>query len=504
MSARRRTKIIATLGPASSSLEALQALVKAGVNLFRINFSHIKDDTARKEAAGWVQALREIEVEGGKPLGIFADLQGPKLRVGNLPRGGIDLKPGNIFILDMHEKMGDETRAPLLHPEIFTALANAPNGGAGQLLKLNDGFVTLRVQAVELEGTPRILTEVVASAVNEKFSSFKGVNVPGVRLPISALTEKDRFDLRVALDMGVDYIAQSFVQTVEDVAELKRLIGLDASGLPRAGIIAKIEKPLAVENIAGIAELADALMIARGDLGVEVPAEAVPRIERRLIQAGTIAPIPVILATQVLGSMVRSPQPSRAELSGIEHAVFEGADAVMLSNETAVGEFSIASVEQLHNSLMAAEEDEEYPKRMQVLRAKLVGVRADDAAELPIDWVTDDKAEQSPRLKALVVYTNTGATARRLSRMHPAKPVLCLTPTWRVARKLSLLYGIFPAVAPDCQTDVAIVTQAKMQALAHGFGVQGEKILILWGGFPPGRAGTTNSVTLQTLDMGAI
>ena len=499
---RRKTKIIATLGPATGSPEMLAALVDAGVNLFRINFSHIKDDAAQKATAEWVAHLRTLEIARKLPLGIFADLQGPKLRLGAMRRGGVVLQKDQAFTLDEKTVEGDSLRAPLPHPEIYAALAAAPAGGAGQILKLNDGFVCLEVLRVhrEADGTHRLETRVIAAAMNEPLTSHKGVNVPGVRLPISALTDKDRADVRTAVAMGVDFIALSFVQTEADIAELKKLLPQDPQGRAVCGIIAKIEKPQAVERIDRIAEQADALMIARGDLGVEVPTESLPAIERRLILAGKAAQRPVIMATQVLGSMTRSPQPSRAETSGIEHAVFEGADALMLSNETAVGEFALETVAQLDRSLRAAEEDGEYPERIGHLRQKLTATRQGDRSELPIDWAIDEKAEPDEKIRSIVVYTTSGATAARLSRVHPRKPVLCLTPVLRTARRLTLSYGVFPVITADCSNDAQLVAKAKSLAAQTGFAARGEKILILWGGFPTGRQGMTNTVTLQPIE----
>ena len=381
------TKIVATLGPASSSKEVIRSLAQEGVSVFRLNFSHGSHDDHRRN----VGFIREVEKEIGRPIGILCDLQGPKLRIGTFKNDDIVLAEGDKFRLDMNPEAGDETRVCLPHPEIFKAMVK------GMDLLVNDGIIRLKVDAF---GPDFADTTVVTGG---RLSNKKGVNVPGVPLPINSLTEKDRNDLEAALGMGVDYIGLSFVQNPEDVLIAKYLIQ------NRAAIISKIEKPSALEHLEEIIRLSDGVMIARGDLGVELPPEKVPLLQKRIISVCRKANKPVIVATQMLESMVVNPTPTRAEVSDVANAVFDAVDAVMLSAETAAGKYPVEAVRLMDKIIMETESGDLYQKFL-------------DAARLPPDETTESAITASARVtaqnlrdaKAIVSYTISGMTAARV------------------------------------------------------------------------------------------
>src|SRR5271169_3828460 len=338
MRRQRSAKIVATLGPSSSSPDQIRALFEAGVDVFRLNFSHGSHDDHRARFT----AIRSIESATGRPIGILADLQGPKLRLGTFAEGPVELGTGDCFRLDLGQQRGDRSRAPLPHPEIFDAI------GPGTELLVDDGKVRLRVETCGADfAETRCL-------VGGTLSDRKGVNVPNAVLPLSAITEKDRADLAFALDRGADWIAFSFVQRPADVAEGRKLVA------GRAGVMVKLEKPSAIRHLAEIIELADWLMVARGDLGVEMPPEDVPSLQKRVVHACRLAGKPVVVATQMLESMITAPTPTRAEASDVATAVYEGADAVMLSAETAAGRYPVESVAMMDRIACRVQQDPLY------------------------------------------------------------------------------------------------------------------------------------------------
>ena len=400
----RSAKIVATLGPASASRERLRALFDAGVDVFRLNFSHGSHDQKR----ALFEDIRRIEAETGRPIGILADLQGPKLRLGDFADGTVELAAGDTFRLDLDPAPGDRRRAPLPHPEIFAAIE------PGTDLLLDDGKVRLRITDC---GADFAETEVV---VGGTLSNHKGVNVPQAVLPISAITEKDRADLSFALEHGADWIALSFVQRPDDVAEGRKLVG------NAAGLMVKLEKPAAIGRLDEIIELADALMVARGDLGVEMPPEDVPSVQKQVIHACRLAGKPVIVATQMLESMVGAPTPTRAEASDVATAVYEGADAVMLSAETAVGHYPVEAV------------GDDGPHRPPGAGRTRSISRRSDASRLPPEHTNPDaisaaacQVAATVGAAAIVSFTSSGATALRAARERPGAPILVLTPNLR-------------------------------------------------------------------------
>jgi pyruvate kinase len=463
----RDCKIVATMGPASDPPERLMLLVEAGVDCFRLNFSHgAKEDHARRMAA-----IREAEARVGKPIGVFADLQGPKIRVGTFTDGEIKLKYGQVVTLEASDAPGDAHIIRLPHAELVAALE------IGDILKLDDGKMQLTV-------VERHVTQVKARVdYGGVLKSQKGVNVPTRRIPISALTEKDKQDLAYALDLGVDYVALSFVQHADDVREAKTLIG------DRAGIIAKIEKPSALEQIEAIIELADAVMVARGDLGVELPPEQVPIAQRKIIRAARAAGRPVIVATHMLESMVDAPTPTRAEASDVATAVYQGADAVMLSAESAVGRHPQSAVAIMDRIIRAVEADGEYwaglPRDMAPPQATTA-----DAIALSARHITDvlDCA-------AVVAYTATGSTALRVARERPRCGVVGLTPITETARRLTLVWGVKSVVSPDVSNVEEMIVSADQAVRKLGAVEVGDRVVVI-AGIPFGRAGKTNTIRI--------
>ena len=458
------TKIVSTLGPASNTPEKIKALALAGVNVFRLNFSHGSHEDHRQNVA----YIRAAEKEIGRPLAILSDMQGPKLRIGNFENGAIELHTGDQFRLDMLPDLGNERRVCLPHPEIFQAMT------AGMDLLLNDGLVRLRVEAF---GSDYADTVVITGG---RLSNKKGVNVPGVPLPIDALTEKDRMDLQAALDMGTDFIGLSFVQRPEDVLLARSLIN------GRAAIISIIEKPAALERLDEIIRLSDGIMVARGDLGVEVPPEKVPVLQKKIIRACRKGGKPVIVATQMLESMVSNPMPTRAEASDVATAVFDAADAVMLSAETAAGSYPVEAVALMNKIITEKESHDLYRAYLDAAR-----LPPEPAPESAITVAARVTAEALSDAVAIVSYTLSGSTAGRVSRERPYMPIVCMTPGIDVARKMSLFWGVESVVCGhfDLLTEVAKQATVYCQKLYDA--KTGEKIIVT-AGLPFNVSGSTN------------
>ncbi len=465
------TKIVSTLGPASNTPETIKALAAAGVNVFRLNFSHGSHEDHRKN----VGYIRAAEREIGRPLAILCDMQGPKLRIGTFKDGVIELHIGDKFRLDMSPESGDKTRVCLPHPEIFQAMTK------GMDLLLNDGLVRLRVDAF---GKDYAETTVVTGG---RLSNKKGVNVPGVPLPIDALTEKDKMDLQAALDMGADMIGLSFVQRPEDLLLARSLID------GRAWIVSKIEKPAALEHLDEIIRLSDGVMVARGDLGVEVPPEKVPVLQKKIIRACRKGGKPVIVATQMLESMVSNPTPTRAEASDVATAVFDAADAVMLSAETAAGSYPVEAVTLMNKIIMETESHDLYRRYLDAAR-----LEPEHTPESAITASARVTAETLPDAAAIVSYTISGATAGRVSRERPYIPVMCMTPSESVARKMSLFWGVESVVCEpqDLLVDVAAKAAQYCRDLLDA--KVGEKVIIT-AGLPFNVTGNTNLLHIFTI-----
>jgi pyruvate kinase len=470
MRRRRDAKIVATLGPASSEIGVIRELFAAGVDVFRMNFSHGTADEHRQR----FERVREVEVEFGRPIGILADLQGPKLRVGTLQGGRAVLQAGAALRFDMNERAGDATRVCLPHPEIFAALQ------PGVDLLLDDGKLRVCVEAC---GADFAETRVVAGGV---LSDRKGVNVPSVLLPISALTPKDRRDLDLALQLGADWVALSFVQRPEDLLEARELIG------GRAGIVTKLEKPAAIERLDEILALSDAAMVARGDLGVELPAEQVPAIQRLVVRRCRALGKPVIVATQMLESMIESPVPTRAEASDVATAIYDGVDAVMLSAESAAGKHPVEAVAMMDRIVAAVEQDPFYRDAIDASHT--------DAGHSVAEVVCSatSRAVSLLQAAAVVCYTSSGKTSLYAARERPRAPILSLTPNQSTARRLALAWGVHSVCAPDVR-DVDQMTECAVAAVRReGFAQPGQLIAAI-AGVPFAQGGTTNLLRIVTV-----
>jgi pyruvate kinase len=466
----RKVKILATLGPASSDPAMIRRLMLTGADAFRINMSH--GDHAQK--AELVEAIRALEKEFRRPTTILFDLQGPKLRVGKFKGGSAELRNGDRFTFDRSRKSGDASRVELPHPEIFVAIR------PGDRILIDDGKI--RLEAIEVTDT----TIVTRVEVGGRVSDNKGVNVPDVVVPIPSLTEKDRADLEFALTQKTDWIALSFVQRAEDVAEARALIG------DRAALLAKIEKPAAIDHLHNIMELADAVMVARGDLGVELPPEQVPPLQNRIVALARQFGKPVVVATQMLESMISSPSPTRAEVSDVATAIYDGADAVMLSAESAVGKYPVESVAMMDRIATSAERDPIYPARIHFTETRLEPTTADALAG------SARQIAQTVSAKAMVCYTSSGSTARRIARERPAVPLLAMSPSMATARRMGLLWGVYAVHSRDVSSFEEMVAKAKRMAIRHHIAEGGER-LVLMAGVPFGTAGSTNVIHVVRL-----
>ncbi|MGA8380587.1 MAG: pyruvate kinase [Stellaceae bacterium] len=468
---RRSAKIVATLGPSSSTPEQIRALFEAGVDVFRLNFSH----GTHQEHLARFEAIRRVEHASGRPIAILADLQGPKLRLGTFETGRIELAAGARLRLDLDPRPGDQARAPLPHPEIFAALQ------PGTDLLLDDGKVRL-----ETESCGPGFAETLCR-VGGPLSDRKGVNVPNAVLPLSAITDKDRADLAFALDHGADWIAFSFVQRPDDVAEGRKLVA------GRAGVMVKLEKPAAIERLAEIIELADGLMVARGDLGVEMPPEDVPSVQKQVVHACRLAGKPVIVATQMLESMIASPTPTRAEASDVATAVYEGADAVMLSAETAAGRYPIESVAMMNRIACRVQQDPLYFSMLESTRIEHEHT-APDAISAAACQVAGTVGAA-----AIVSYTTSGATALRAARERPGVPILVLTSNLGTARRLAVLWGAHCVHTSDIKSFADMVQKAVRIAHREEIAQAGQRVVVT-AGVPFGTPGATNVLRIAWVD----
>src|SRR5690349_2550798 len=459
----RKVKILATLGPASSDARMIRRLMLAGADAFRINMSHGDQKTKAK----LVNHIRALEKEFHRPTTILFDLQGPKLRVGHFAGGRTVLEKGNRFIFDRNDKAGDSKRVQLPHAELFESVK------AGTKILIDDGKVRLNV--IEADDD-HIVSEVrVGGAVSDN----KGVNVPDVVVPIPALTDKDRDDLQFALDQRADWIALSFVQRPEDVAEARTLIG------DRAALLAKIEKPAAIDRLDDIVALADAVMVARGDLGVELPPEQVPPLQNKIVATARQYGKPVVVATQMLESMITSPTPTRAEVSDVAKAIYDGADAVMLSAESAAGQYPCEAVEMMNRIADGGAREPSFQARIHFTRPRLKATTADALAGSARQIASTSAAT------AMLCYTSSGSTARRIARERPPMPLLAMSASLHTSRRMGLLWGVHAVHSRDVSSFEEMVEKAKRMSLRHRIAKGGDRI-VLMAGIPFGTAGSTN------------
>ncbi|HHS89470.1 MAG TPA: pyruvate kinase [Rhodobacteraceae bacterium] len=470
MKRNRRAKIVATVGPASSSPEMLKKLFLEGVDVFRLNFSHGTHEDHRKV----FEALRELEEELNRPIAVLQDLQGPKIRVGTIKDGKLAIKAGDKLRFVPGGEQGDLASIPLPHPEIFAAIET------GHKLMIDDGRLRLTVTA---HGSDFIEAEANVGGV---ISDRKGVNLPDTILELSPLTDKDRKDLEFGLEIGVDWVALSFVQKPSDVEEARALIG------KKARLMAKIEKPSALEYIEEIVPLTDGIMVARGDLGVEIPPEEVPGRQKELIRICRMIGKPVVVATQMLDSMVAAPAPTRAEASDVATAIYDGASAVMLSQESAVGEYVVETVSMMDNIIFKTEHHSAYEQIISALQpeVKKTPQRVLAASSAAI--------ARTINAKAIVTFTSSGSTAARIARQRVPVPTLAITPSKATARQLCLFWGVQAIASPDITSYDEMVDMSRLHTKRSGFGVEGDKIVVL-AGIPFGRPGTTNNLRVVTL-----
>ena len=459
----RKVRVLATLGPASNSPEMVEKLWRAGADAFRLNMSH--GDQAGKLPV--IAAIRALEKRHGRPTTILADLQGPKLRVGRFAAGRATLATGASFTFDRSPEPGDGARVELPHREIFAAIA------PGARLLLDDGKLTLRVVEHDADS---IVTRVEVGGV---LSDNKGLNVPDVVVPVPALTEKDRSDLAFACQAGVDWIALSFVQRPEDLMEARRLIE------GKAALLAKIEKPAAIDRLQEIIEQCDGVMVARGDLGVELPPQNLPPLQKRIVEVSRRLGRPVVVATQMLESMIKAPSPTRAEVSDVATAIYDGADAIMLSAESAAGDWPVESVAMMNAIGDAVERDPGHGDRIHFTVTRPDPTTADALAEAAKTIAATVGAA------AIVCYTSSGSTARRIARERPSVPILVLTPQLATARRLGLLWGTHAVHTRDVESFEEMVAKAKRMALRHNIARAGDPVIVL-AGVPFKTPGSTN------------
>lgn len=463
MKRARRVKILATLGPASNEEAVIEQLHLAGADVFRINMSHASHELL----AQTVTRIRNVEARAGHPIGILVDLQGPKLRIDTFAEGAVDLVEGQEFVLDSDPAPGDSKRVYLPHPEIIEAIV------PGDRVLLDDGKIQLRADVVT-DG--RIESTVIYGG---RLSNKKGASFPDTLLPMGALTEKDRADLEKALENNIDWIALSFVQRPEDITEVRKIVQ------GRAGVMAKIEKPQAVERLEDIIRICDAFMIARGDLGVEMPLEKVPGLQKRMIRIARRFGKPVVVATQMLESMITSPVPTRAEVSDVSIAVFEGADAVMLSAESAAGKYPVEAVAMMNKVAIAVEEDTNYHAIIRSQAAEPEPTAADAIA------AATRQVAETLNLAAIVSYTATGGTGFRVARERPDTPILACSPVPAIARRLCMVWGLHCVLTEDPRSTEEMVEHACDIARDEGFARAGDHIAIT-AGVPFGTPGATN------------
>jgi len=464
----RRARIVATLGPASRDPQMVLALARAGADVFRLNFSH----GSHEDHGEALRAIRAAEIAIDRPIGVLADLQGPKFRLGVFKDGPVEIKPGDKFRLDLDPTPGDATRVCMPHPELFAAMS------VGAKLLLDDGKVRLKVIDA---GADHAEVEVVQGL---RLSDHKGISLPGGVINLSPLTPKDRVDLAYALRMGVDWVALSFVQRAADMAELRRLVG------GKAAVLAKIEKPAALDDLGAILDQCDGVMVARGDLGVELEPEEVPVAQKTIIRAARVRGIPVIVATQMLESMITAPTPTRAEASDVANAVYEGADALMLSAESAAGGFPLEAVTMMNRIIERVEKDPSWPGLMDAdQHASLEDRDADTLV------AAARRAADAGSTACLVAFTTTGGTALRLARERPLQPVLALTVDILVARKLCLAWGLEPRTSGQPTSLDHLTKGATSLAVELGLAQPSGRVLIL-AGTPFGSPGAANLLRL--------
>ena len=467
----RNVKIVATLGPASSEKQVVEELFKQGVDVFRLNLSHGTHEEIRNR----YRIIREVEKKFERPISILADLQGPKLRCGSFVNQEAELVAGKSFRFDNKSYLGDLTRVNLPDFDVFQGL------NLGSTILVNDGKIRLEVKDI---GPDFVDTEVV---VGGTISDKKGINVPDQVLPLSALSQKDLRDLEFVCDLGIDWLGLSFVQRASDIKNARKLVK------GRAAILSKIEKPSAVEAFDEILEETDAVMVARGDLGVELPIETLPPIQKRLVRQCRASGKPVIVATQMMESMITSPVPTRAEVSDVAQAIYEGADAIMLSAESAVGDYPIEAVRTMNSIATEVEKEGTYRKVIESSRTPLKRGVSDAIT------VAAREVAETTNIKVICCFTHTGTTAALTSRERPRVPIIALTPKIAIARRIALNWGLHCIVTEEVNRFKMAVVNAAKAARKYGFAKNQDKIIVI-AGVPFNVSGTTNILRVAPAD----
>ena len=469
---KRNTKIVATLGPASNSATSILELAQAGVDVFRLNMSHGQHDAVAELHSHIRAAERKID----RPLAVLGDLQGPKIRCGVFSDGSTPLEKGDLFSFDLNASPGNHTRVQLPHPEILSVLKS------GMAVLVNDGKIRMRVVETTNE---RVMCEVI---VPGEISNRKGVNLPDVILPVSALSSKDKDDLEFLCELGIDWLALSFVQRAEDVMEAKSLVK------GRAAVLSKIEKPAAVENFGEILDASDGVMIARGDLGVEMPNQQVPRVQKALLSQTRTAGKPVIVATQMLESMIEAPVPTRAEVSDVATAIYDGADAVMLSAETAMGANPRAAVEVMNAVARETENDPKYAELMSLSESGNEKIPTSHAIAAAAREISD-----RARISAICCFTQSGATAQLVAREKPLHPIIAMTPNPATARRMSLVWGLRSVVVAEASRFKEVAALASQESRHLGFAQPGDEVVVT-AGLPVEQEGSTNILRVSRVE----
>jgi pyruvate kinase len=465
-----RTKIVCTIGPSSESREIIRELIQHGMNVARLNFSHGTHESHGEK----IRIIREISEELHIPVAILQDLGGPKIRVGEVSDPGIALKPGQSFILTSEQLLGTEDRVSVSYHDLPLEV------NEGDVILLSDGMMELVVKKTT---ESEIFCEVVVGGI---LTSHKGINLPTGTINVEPLTEKDRGDLIFGLDSDVDYVALSFVKTAEDILKVKDIIRGREKDTP---VIAKIEKHEALNNIEKIMNAADGIMVARGDLGVEIPLENVPNIQKTLVSRANAVGKPVIIATQMLRSMVDSPRPTRAEAADVANAVLDGADAVMLSEETASGDYPVQALQFIARIAESAEEEYPHEKYLQVLSKMDVAASVAHASCILAEHLD---------ATAIIATTHTGSTAIHISRFKPRPKIISLSPNRVTVRRLSLIWGCIPGFLAYTRDTDEMIENAAQSALKTGNVSRGD-LVVITAGHPVWLSGTTNMMRVKKL-----
>ncbi|MEH6990139.1 pyruvate kinase [Cytobacillus firmus] len=472
----RKTKIVCTIGPASESVEKLTQLIEAGMNVARLNFSHGDFE----EHGQRIQNIREASAKTGKTVAILLDTKGPEIRTNNMVDGAIELRAGENIIISMNEVEGTAEKFSVTYAGLIEDV------GTGSKILLDDGLIGLEVTKID-KANSEIHTKILNSGT---LKNKKGVNVPGVSVNLPGITEKDAQDIIFGIEQGVDFIAASFVRRASDVLEIRQL--LEEHNASYINIIPKIENQEGVDNIEEILEISDGLMVARGDLGVEIPAEEVPLVQKQLIKKCNAQGKPVITATQMLDSMQRNPRPTRAEASDVANAIFDGTDAIMLSGETAAGSYPVEAVQTMHNIASRAESALDHKE--------ILSNRSKDNEHNITDAIGESVAHTALNLdvNAIITPTESGHTARMISKYRPKAPIVAVTSNDHVSRRLSLTWGVYPQIGQKASTTDDMLDIAVEESLNSGIVASGD-LVVITAGVPVGEAGTTNLMKIHVV-----